>query len=256
MTGQPIRTPVPDLRAPWLRSQLAAIGVAVLFALIGANGTGALPLISRFGYWLILMVGGTLIAQAASSALRRTTRLNAWQEMLALIAAIMLPVTLMVWLITAAITGHAPQLADLPRFTPPVLVISIAMAVLNSQINRTPAQSHVFHDDRLVEPGSAFRERLALKYRHADIYALSAEDHYLRVYSSAGETLILMRLYDAIRELDGIEGSQTHRSWWVAREAVTEVQRRDGRPALVLKGGTTAPVSRNYAKALKGDGWL
>jgi len=33
------------------------------------------------------------------------------------------------------------------------------------------------------------------------IYAVSAEDHYLRVHTSLGETMVLMRLADAVRQL-------------------------------------------------------
>lgn len=163
----------------------------------------------------------------------------------------------MVWLVTAAFNRTAPDWHNLAAYLPPVVIISTAMSILHTQVNRTPAQSHAFRQtEKLIEPGHAFRERLHLKYRHADIYALSAEDHYLRVRTSAGETLILMRLYDAIRELDGIEGSQTHRSWWVAKGGISDVVRGDGRVALKLKDKTIAPVSRGYSKALKQNGWV
>jgi DNA-binding LytR/AlgR family response regulator len=42
----------------------------------------------------------------------------------------------------------------------------------------------------------------------------------------------------------------------VAREAVMEVERGDGRATLTLKGGTMVPVSRAYAKALRAGGWF
>jgi DNA-binding LytR/AlgR family response regulator len=65
-----------------------------------------------------------------------------------------------------------------------------------------------------------------------------------------------MRLSDAIAELDGVEGLQVHRSWWVARDAVDEVK-RDGRNLrLRLSNGVEAPVSRNRANDLKSAGWL
>jgi len=76
------------------------------------------------------------------------------------------------------------------------------------------------------------------------------------VHTDRGETLILMRLYDAIRELEGIEGSQTHRSWWVAKDAIIEVVRRDGRYQFRLEGGLNVPVSRSFQKALKDEAWI
>jgi hypothetical protein len=104
--------------------------------------------------------------------------------------------------------------------------------------------------------GGKLRERLPPPFRGAEIYAVSAEDHYLRVHTSAGATLILLRLADALAELDGIEGAQVHRSWWVARAAIVGA-RRDGRKmTLTLKGDIEAPVSRPNVGALQNSGWI
>jgi DNA-binding LytR/AlgR family response regulator len=94
-----------------------------------------------------------------------------------------------------------------------------------------------------------------MKLRGATIRAVQAEDHYLRIHTDRGSDLILMRLSDALDELEGLEGAQTHRSWWVARDAVRDVARGDGRATLTLDGGIEAPVSRRYAKALRDAGW-
>jgi DNA-binding LytR/AlgR family response regulator len=71
-----------------------------------------------------------------------------------------------------------------------------------------------------------------------------------------GETMILMRLADAIRELAALEGLQTHRSWWVARQGLADVTKGDGRVTLKLKSGVEAPVSRANLKVVKDAGWL
>lgn len=84
---------------------------------------------------------------------------------------------------------------------------------------------------------------------------MESEDHYLRLHTSKGQDLILLRLSDAVAELEGIEGAQTHRSWWVARDAVEHARRGDGRATLTLKCGVEAPVSRAYARALREAGW-
>jgi DNA-binding LytR/AlgR family response regulator len=68
--------------------------------------------------------------------------------------------------------------------------------------------------------------------------------------------MILMRLNDAVAELDGIAGAQTHRSWWVARAAVLSATRSGGRVNLTLKNGITAPVSRPNVAPLRADGWF
>jgi DNA-binding LytR/AlgR family response regulator len=42
----------------------------------------------------------------------------------------------------------------------------------------------------------------------------------------------------------------------VAREAITEAVRGDGRATLTLKDGAEVPVSRTYARQLRQSGWI
>jgi DNA-binding LytR/AlgR family response regulator len=65
-----------------------------------------------------------------------------------------------------------------------------------------------------------------------------------------------MRLADAVAELEGVEGAQTHRSWWVAKDAILDARRGEGRATLNLRGGIEAPVSRTYARSLREAGWF
>ena len=65
----------------------------------------------------------------------------------------------------------------------------------------------------------------------------------------------MLRLSDAVAELEGLEGAQVHRSWWVARDAVRGVKRGDGRAVLTLEGGIEVPVSRRHARVLRDAGW-
>ncbi|MFC3712590.1 LytTR family DNA-binding domain-containing protein [Sphingoaurantiacus capsulatus] len=86
--------------------------------------------------------------------------------------------------------------------------------------------------------------------------ALEMEGHYVRAHTAAGSTLILMRMRDAVAELDGIDGMQVHRSWWVARSAVENAAQHGRSITLRLKGGIKAPVARNSVPALRAAGWL
>lgn len=101
-----------------------------------------------------------------------------------------------------------------------------------------------------------FTARLPGKLDGAVIYSIKAEDHYLSVHTSKGSALILSRLSDAISELEGIEGAQVHRSWWVARDAITDVRRTRNSVSLELKGGVVVPISRSNVKALRASGWI
>jgi DNA-binding LytR/AlgR family response regulator len=133
-----------------------------------------------------------------------------------------------------------------------VLVVTTAMTALNYLVQKKPEETHAAAADAAPP---RFLDRLPTKLRGAELYAVEAEDHYLRLHTSKGQDLILMRLSDAVAELEGIEGARTHRSWWVAKGAVTGARRGDGRATLSLKGGAEAPVSRAYAGALRAAGW-
>jgi len=78
----------------------------------------------------------------------------------------------------------------------------------------------------------------------------------VRVYAKNCTEMVLLRLRDAIAEMDGVDGMQVHRSWWVAR-AVISSSKRDGRNyKLVLHNDMEIPVSRSYAGRLKQANWL
>ena len=167
--------------------------------------------------------------------------------------------TPVVFLATRWTFGGGWSLRELTTFFVPVLIVSAAMTVLNVLTLRArtlqaapPAEAEARAPPRPVR----FRERLPPRLRGAEVYAVEAEDHYLRVHTDRGSDLLLMRLADAVTELEGIEGAQTHRSWWVAREAVAAVRRGDGRATLTLKDGSEAPVSRSFAPALREAGWF
>jgi hypothetical protein len=103
--------------------------------------------------------------------------------------------------------------------------------------------------------GSPFLARLPPRLGR-DLLCLQMEDHYVRAHTAAGSDLILIPLHQAVAELQGLEGLQVHRSWWVARHAVVEVE-RDGRSVrLKLRNGVTAPVSRRAIAALKAAAWI
>ena len=63
-----------------------------------------------------------------------------------------------------------------------------------------------------------------------------------------------MRFADAIRETDGVNGLQIHRSHWVALDAVAGTHRHNGRLFLAMQDGTRLPVSRSRAEEVRGAG--
>jgi hypothetical protein len=85
---------------------------------------------------------------------------------------------------------------------------------------------------------------------------LKMEDHYVRIRTERGARLEIGPLGRVTAGLSGVEGLQVHRSWWVARRAITGVE-KDGRNLrLKLIDGETAPVSRASVAKLRAAGWL
>lgn len=114
--------------------------------------------------------------------------------------------------------------------------------------------------DRVQSPAlspapPALLDRLPLDKR-GPILSLSVEDHYVRVRTTKGEEMLLMRLSDAMREAAPTPGLQVHRSHWVARQAVTAARREGDRAILTLSHGRDIPASRSHIPALKEAGLL
>lgn len=239
--------------------QARGIGLALLaglfLALTGAFETSDAPLWVRLIYWTTVMAIGSAVGVGISLVVDRSGWLEdrPWMQAILLVVTLSPPLVVLVWLVTAmAFSAGAPQLARLPSYILPVVVVTVAMTALNYLVQKKPEVTHA------LPAGSGpprFLERLPPKLRGAEIFAVQAEDHYLRLHTSKGSDLILMRLSDAVAELEGIEGARTHRSWWVARSAVTGAKRGDGRATLSLKSSVEAPVSRAYASALRAAGW-
>ncbi|MFZ1989724.1 MAG: LytTR family DNA-binding domain-containing protein [Alphaproteobacteria bacterium] len=80
----------------------------------------------------------------------------------------------------------------------------------------------------------------------APIVALKAEDHYVRVFTERGNTLLLMRFADALTHVAQLRGLRIHRSYWVNEAAILKRARNGRRSELHLTGGLIVPVSRAH----------
>ncbi|MDP3802149.1 LytTR family DNA-binding domain-containing protein [Brevundimonas sp.] len=239
-----------------LRGLSVALAGGVVLALTGAFGMGETSLLFRLTYWLPMMLIGASWGHLCSRLVERRVDMDRrpWLAVLALTLVISGPLAVMVWGITSRFfdDDRTIVLARLPDFLGPVMIVTGSLSALNVFLARTPVQTHA------AAPGAKparFIDRLPFRLKGAVVRAVQSEDHYLRIHTDRGSDLILMRLSDALAELEGLEGAQTHRSWWVAKDAVRGVSRGDGRATLTLEGGVEAPVSRRYAKALREAGW-
>ena len=98
-------------------------------------------------------------------------------------------------------------------------------------------------------PVRPFFDRLPAEMGYEIIY-VKTEGHYLRVYTKAGTSRLLLRFADAVAELSNL-GMQVHRSYWVALDQVVGLVKRDNRMMLRLTGNYEVPVSRTYVRAVR-----
>jgi len=93
-------------------------------------------------------------------------------------------------------------------------------------------------------------EKLPPRLRGSRPQALEAEGNYVRVYTDAGNDLVLSTFEDALRAVSGIDGIQTHRSWWVAKSEMVALAKSGSSYELETKSGVKVPVGRRRRAAI------
>ncbi|WP_128891726.1 LytTR family DNA-binding domain-containing protein [Erythrobacter sp. HKB08] len=239
--------------------------IGLVLAVIGPFGSAEAPFALRLVSWLGLAYLGYVVyspmgwmVERAHTALH-LPRIGLWVGAV-LIATV--PLAILIWII-GFLPGPipSPTLPDALGTYLNVLVIGASITAIfyliesrNAVEDAAPASQPAAQEEA-DEVGPRFIERLPA-HLGSDLIALEMEDHYVRAHTALGSELVLMRLRDAVAELDGIEGEQVHRSWWVARHAVEDVRREGRNIRLVLPNGLEAPVSRNAAPGLRDKGWI
>jgi hypothetical protein len=240
---------------PWFGSVTLALGV--LLALIGPFGTFAdLGLGQRLIYWVgIFIANGLQVFAALLLVLWRFG--NRWPPVaIGAVAGFLatIPATGEVLLLEQWLRPLQRQV-PLTTFGNVLLLteaITITIVVVRAHMVRLKAPVKT---ELPVERGDQLMKRIKPEMR-GELWALEMEDHYLRVHTARGNDLILHRLSDALDEVAGLDGLQVHRSYWVARAAVQDVERDGRRLQLVLKNGLKVPVSRNNVAMLRAAGWV
>jgi DNA-binding LytR/AlgR family response regulator len=241
--------------ATWARILLATAMVALIMAISGSFGSNTLMIVPRAAYWLGLCGVGIAIGNVSARIIpQRWFEVRPFVGWSVITACVAVPMIVIVSVTTSLFFHHPFNLALVEDVMPDALVTTAGLTALAFLVRRrAPVETHA------APTGAApakFLARLPDKLAGADLWAVEAQDHYLRLHTSKGRDLILLRLSDALVELEGLEGARTHRSWWVSRGAVASIERGDGRATLTLKDGTEAPVSRAFAKTLREAGWF
>jgi len=253
-----------------------ALLFAALLAFLGPFGTYRFDAIERVGYWTVQMFAWLVLSRAAAWLVRHVPGLRSRSEterLLVATAAAAMPMMVVAGVANNMMNGWQPDPGELAELFVSIALIGGGYTVLADRMiagltrpgvgGAADAPASADGGDLAANdagrgqasssagpsgPGpsdTGLIDRLPAHVR-ADILCLQVEDHYVRVHSATGSAMVLMRFSDALRGVDHLAGSQVHRSWWVALDAVTGLQRTGRTARLTLRNGTVVPVSQPY----------
>lgn len=257
-------------RRTWIRAFAAATFLGVVVGLVGPFGSfynDSLAIL--VGYWVVaLWLGTGLLGVALRFAFlwSRTWSLARAAALVALATVLAaVPLAMLCRLLAQALWPGPISRIGWPLWYGQTLLMSLCCAVgygvLGGHLRRAsqrrpPSAGAAVETQPVAAPITGrFLNRLPSALGR-DLLALQMEDHYVRAHTPQGSALVLIPLHQAVAELDAVPGLRVHRSWWVARHAVSTVV-RDGRNLrLRLSNGIEAPVARASVATVRAAGWL
>jgi hypothetical protein len=241
-----------EMTRGWKGHALAAIALGLFLTFIGPfRSHEAMTTGPRLLFWAGLVGTGYLLA-LASSALVGTRVVKPVSRAIFVTIVSALPQMFVVsWALVQIRPGRIITVANLPMLFLSVVAIQAIIVSLVALLESRSSQGPNKEPDSGPE---APRGRLAQALR-GDLFALEAEDHYVRVHHSSGSNLILHRFSDALDEVGERAGLQVHRGWWVAHAAVAGTFVRGGKRWLKLHNGMEIPVSRTHLRRVIAQDW-
>lgn len=241
--------------------------IALLLVLVVPFGMFPEQPLVRLSYWFsVLSIFGMAMMPMTARIIRSTGAFDdfsRWSGIIGCVLFATIPMTFVVhaiehwgWSLAAARMGNGQlppsvsrDVAGMMQLFSQLTAINLFAIGVNSffiiALDGLPTESK-----KKQLAGIRFLSRLP-DHLGADLLYLQMEDHYLRATTASGTGLILIRFRDALNELSDYEGMQVHRSWWVARNAVTRLNKQGRKIELLMKDGSIIPVSAAYRKEVE-----
>ncbi len=240
---------------PTHRKTICFLVALSILTLLGPFGTyNDMIFFERLTFWTVVLVGiGAMVHFCVQLSLNLSPK-----------AKLQRPA----WIVLGAIVGAVPGIAIVAFvdrvMRPPgmtldaarlfqlwwqVGLISIVIALIEYWRLEEPVAGTLGpKEDLPIGAGQTlFHERLPSNGAEPeDIISLSMQDDYVEVTTTTGSHLVLMRLVDAMKELDGLDGLRIHRSHWVALAHIQSLRTKGHRSWLTLSDGRELSVSKSY----------
>lgn len=253
---------------------IAGLAVTVIFAVLDPAPSQGLSLPMRILFWFVHTFLALLALQGAHVAASRLPpfdRLGPWpQIVLSGLAGALLFTPVAVGLDRIFPVGQVAKdqeegawafLGEFVGLAPPMVIVWLALNGARFLRLNDPAEGVVPEpvpseaaasgpNTTGPEAGAEFWSRVP-KRLGRDLVSLSAELHYIRVVTTAGEDLVLFSFGRAVELLGTQPGMRIHRSHWIALDHVAAIERDGERVSCRLDTGDALPVSRPYRRALR-----
>jgi Tfp pilus assembly protein PilN len=262
-----------SVRNELLHQLLIVVFIGLFIGFMRPFGMDQFTLLLSMSYWVFTCVCGYLIYMpliTLGNKYLAKSVITPWQRVAISSLLASLIMSLIVPFIGWLFFNHTLQLADnFLLALPDTLVIGSIITFISI------LQNHVSHQKQQLEQSQQVIEQsqkvieqhqqnndinalqidqfmglLPLEKR-GQLLCLEMDDHYLKVHTDKGQYMLLMRLKDALIQLEGFPGIQTHRSWWVANQAVVSVNKENRKISLLLTNHLEVPVSRTFVEAVK-----
>ncbi|MEO1248900.1 MAG: LytTR family DNA-binding domain-containing protein [Pseudomonadota bacterium] len=220
--------------------------VALFAGFAGPFGTyDAFSTSERFLFWAIVVAGTAIAGRVTGTTADYLVARWNWHSFARLSVTsgvTAFPVSAVVAL-ALIVFGRWPQSGDLVMLYVQCFGVVGALSFLEQTFSPTRERERPATGPKLLD-------RLP-EAKRGQLVRLVAQDHYVSVTTTAGETLLAMRFRDAVAEATFEPGLQVHRSHWVAIGAISGRCRVNGKAGLRLKDGKFVPIGRKFGPTIR-----
>lgn len=248
---------------------LLVLAISLFIGFLAPFGMNSFPVYLSFAYWVITCLIGYFIYAPIVYFFNKLTVTYIKKEyfrvgIATLLASIVMALTIpvVIWIFFDIFIDYRESFLGIFSKT---IVIGTVITIVHIVLNHNKQQKLLLveSEKKLIEKEQLSSEKshqgtiwlmqqLPIEKR-GKLLCLEMSDHYLKVYTEKGHHLVLMRFKDVLARLnDDKNGMQTHRSWWVALDAIEKVEKVNRKVSLLLTNQVHVPVSRTYLTNVKG----